>query len=215
MDIDQYLDGSLFSTKTPKISRNFYPFITNNSPDPTFPEDFSKNSKIQRTSELDYVARERLRLYNHIQEIRKLNKNISLKILSYFNIEEDIINQCTPEFIFVELIYIIKKGLKYINNNLPFLNTKIKKINTFILKLKNLNTIFKNIYLNMRKYKKRKENTYLSKISSEGMSFYDFQEVEYIKYSKINISKYERNDLIQEIEELQKIIETEFNSADA
>jgi hypothetical protein len=127
----------------------------------------------------------------HSLEIKQINKNICNYIKQFFEFktEKTVIEEIQSEKCFFYLIPIIDSALNYISNNMFSLSNKISNINDYITNLKYLKIFSNGIYDKILDKRIASEEHYLSKISKdEGMSFYDYEAIKFIQFSKINLS---------------------------
>ena len=123
-------------------------------------------------------------------EIRQINRNICNYIESFFlfKTENTIMNEIKAEICFRDLIPIIDFSLNYINLNINFIAIKISDINGYITYLNYLKIFSSGVYDKISSKRVNEEEYYLASIPNENMTFYDYEKIKFIQFSKINLS---------------------------
>ena len=126
----------------------------------------------------------------YFSEIKLINKNICNYIDSFFLFtnEDTIMQEIKTEMCFRDLIPIIDNALNYIIPNITILSNKINNINDYIMYLEYLKIFSNGVYDKISNKRINKEMCYLSTISEESMTVYNYEEIQSIKFSKINLS---------------------------
>jgi len=126
----------------------------------------------------------------YLLEIKQINKNICNYIENFFlfTSENTIMQEIKAEMCFRDLIPIIDNALNYINLNFISISNKINNINDYIVYLEYLKIFSNGIYDKISGKRINEELYYLSTISEENITVYDYEEIQSIKFSKINLS---------------------------
>ena len=147
--------------------------------------------ELESNSDSDFYINNLSIKNTHILEIKGINKNISNGIEQFFLLESNytVIEEIQPEKCFFYLIPVIDSALNYISNHMGSLSNKIRNINNYIINLRYLKIFSHGIYNKISDKRISAEEQHLLTISKdEGMSFYDFEEIKFIQFSKINLS---------------------------